>query len=101
MKTTRFLYTNFNASGAHQSAKPLASELSTSTPETSSGTPNSSGTSSTNATSVLKRVHTKSRRGCLNCKRRRIKVSTSHSKKEDKYVELRGTTPLTGYSTVS
>jgi hypothetical protein len=36
--------------------------------------PHSSSSNQTKPNSVLRRVHTKSRRGCLNCKRRRIKV---------------------------
>ncbi|KFY82809.1 hypothetical protein V500_10320 [Pseudogymnoascus sp. VKM F-4518 (FW-2643)] len=74
---TKFLYTNFNSAVPSTSAYPGGTSSSTSPEATPpSSTSNSSRSPINNA--LLRRVHTKSRRGCLNCKRRRIKCPENH-----------------------
>ena len=80
MPETRFLYTRFDAHGPHQTDALAHSKDSPShfdeTPSTNSSNISAPATSGVSA--ALRRVHTKSRRGCLSCKARRIKVSNRH-----------------------
>ncbi|KAL5351178.1 hypothetical protein ACLOAV_003029 [Pseudogymnoascus australis] len=73
---TKFLYTNFDSAVPSTSVFPRDNSLTTSPGTAHSSTSNSSNSPINNA--LLRRVHTKSRRGCLNCKKRRIKCPENH-----------------------
>ncbi|OBT46921.1 hypothetical protein VE00_02007 [Pseudogymnoascus sp. WSF 3629] len=75
-RATKFLYTSFDSAVPSTSQYPRDTSSSTSPEATPSSTSNSS--ISPINTALLRRVHTKSRRGCLNCKRRRIKCPENH-----------------------
>ncbi|KFY42621.1 hypothetical protein V495_04414 [Pseudogymnoascus sp. VKM F-4514 (FW-929)] len=72
---TKFLYTNFDSAVPSTSDYPRGNYSSTS-PEATPSSASSNHSPINNA--LLRRVHTKSRRGCLNCKRRRIKCPENH-----------------------
>ncbi|OBT64742.1 hypothetical protein VE03_05854 [Pseudogymnoascus sp. 23342-1-I1] len=75
-RATKFLYTNFDSAVPSTSYLPRDNSSSTSPGTIHSSTSNSTNSPINNA--LLRRVHTKSRRGCLNCKRRRIKCPENH-----------------------
>ncbi|KFY05786.1 hypothetical protein V492_08299 [Pseudogymnoascus sp. VKM F-4246] len=74
--TTRFVFTNFDSAVSSTSSYPRDKSSSTSPDASHSSGSHSSHSPVNNA--LLRRVHTKSRRGCLNCKRRRIKCPENH-----------------------